>query len=66
MSNPNAQLDPATKAALVSWIKAKLGLLGALHFKHAVQSCTCEPCQTIRTILENEPDADTDPPPVSG
>jgi hypothetical protein len=54
MSDDQAQLDPAVKAALVDWIKKRLGLLGALHFKHSVQGCSCEPCKTIREVLGDD------------
>ena len=47
MADANAQLDQPTKDAIVKFIKQRLGLLGALSFKHHVEECTCYPCRAI-------------------
>jgi hypothetical protein len=51
MADANAKLDPVIQKGLISFIKKRLGLLGAKHFKDEVKKCSCEPCKTILAIL---------------
>ena len=62
MSDPNATLDPVIQKGLVTFIKQRLGLIGAIRFKGAVEKCPCEPCKTILAILTG---GDIPEPPAS-
>jgi hypothetical protein len=60
MADPNAKLDPAIQKGLIEFIEHRLGLFGALKFKHSVEGCTCVPCETILAIID---EADIPEPP---
>jgi hypothetical protein len=51
MSSPNTKIDPALQKLFVEFVKKRLGIFGALHFKGEVAKCSCGPCEIFRAIV---------------